>query len=111
MSSQLVPLNVAQNQTFTVQLTVNGAPLTLLLTLVYYAMAGYWSLKVANSLGVTLLASVPLVTGWYPAANVLAQYQYLNIGSAYVLNTGNSPLDYPDQNSLGQFSLLWADNA
>jgi uncharacterized protein DUF6983 len=111
MSSQLVPLSVAQNQTFTVQLTVNGASLTLLLSLTYYTMAGYWSLSVTSVTGVLLVASVPLVTGWYPAANILAQYQYLNIGSAYLLNTGNAPVDYPDQGSLGQFSLLWGDNA
>jgi hypothetical protein len=110
MSSQIVRLNVAQNQTFTVQLTVNGASLTLLLTLTYYTMAGYWSLSISDAVGNLLIASVPLVTGWYPAANLLAQYQYLNIGAAYLLNTGNAPQDYPDQNSLGQFSLLWSDN-
>jgi hypothetical protein len=110
MSSQIVPLIVAQNQTFTVQLTVNGAPLTLLLTLTYLTMAGYWSLAVADATGAPLLASVPLITGWYPAANMLAQYQYLNIGAAYLLNTGNAPQDYPDQNALSQFSLLWGDN-
>ena len=110
MSSQIIPLNVAQNQTFTVQLTVNGSPLTLLLTLAYYSMAGYWSLSVANVNGELLVASVPLITGWYPAANILAQYQYLNIGSAYLLNTGNAPVDYPGQNNLNQFSLLWGDN-
>lgn len=72
MSSQIVRLNVAQNQTFTVQLTVNGASLTLLLTLTYYTMAGYWSLSISDAVGNLLIASVPLVTGWYPAANLLA---------------------------------------
>ena len=110
MSSQIVPLSIAQNQTFTVQLTVNGSSLTLLLTLTYYTMAGYWTLSISSATGVLLVASVPLITGWYPSANLLAQYQYLNIGSAYLLNTGGAAQDYPDQGSLSQFSLLWGDN-
>ena len=109
--AQLVPLAQAPNQSFTVQLTVDGQPLTLVLLLSYSAMAGWWSMRVGNAQGVVLLASVPLVTGYYPAANVLAQYGYLQIGSAYVLNTGSSPDDYPGANDLPNFSLLWGDTA
>jgi hypothetical protein len=110
MSSQIVPLNVAQNQQFSAQLTINGAPLTLLLELSFNSMAGYWELFISNVTGTALIANVPLVTGLYPAANLLAQYQYLQIGSAYLLNTGNAVVDYPSQSNLGQFSLLWGDN-
>ena len=73
-------------------------------------MAGYWQLSVSDVNGNSLVASVPLVTGWYPAANVLAQYEYLQIGNAYLLNTGNAPTDYPGSDNLNQFSLLWGDN-
>ena len=110
MSNQIIPLTSLNNQVFSAQLTVNGQALTLGLVLSYSPMAGYWQLAVSDVNGVQLLASVPLVTGRYPAANLLAQYQYLNIGSAYLLNTGNAPADYPGQNNLGQFSLLWGDN-
>jgi len=110
MSNQIVPLTVAPNQIFTVQLTVNGATLVLNLTLGYSNMAGTWLLGIYNVGSSALIASVPLVTGLYPAANLLAQYQYLNIGSAYLLNTGNAPVDYPGPNDLGLFSLLWGDN-
>jgi len=110
MSAQLVPLVTAPNQTFTVELTVNMQSLTLVLSLGYSEMAGYWQMSISNTNGTLLVASVPLVTGLYPAANVLAQYQYLQIGSAYLLNTGNAPVDYPGPNDLAQFSLLWGDN-
>ena len=110
MSSQIVPLSSAPNQVFFSQLTVNGQSLTLNFTLSYSEMSGYWQLGISDVNGNQLVASVPLVTGWYPAANVLAQYQYLDIGSAYLLNTGNAPTDYPGVNDLGQFSLLWGDN-
>jgi hypothetical protein len=110
MSSQIVPLVTAPNQTFAAELTVNGQALTLVLGLSYSEMSGYWQMSISNTSGTLLVASVPLVTGHYPVANVLAQYQYLQIGSAYLLNTGNAPTDYPGASDLGQFSLLWGDN-
>jgi hypothetical protein len=109
MSSQIVPLTNAQGQTFTVQLTVDGNPLTLIIGLTFNVMSGWWSMSITNASGASLIGAVPLVTGLYPAANLLAQYTYLQIGSAYLLNTGNSQQDYPSQNNLSQFSLLWSD--
>lgn len=109
--AQIVPLTQAPNQTFTVQLIVDGAPLTLNFALTYSAMSGWWQLAVFNAQNAPLIASVPLVTGYYPAANMLAQYGYLQIGSAYLLNTGNSPDDYPGASDLTAFSLLWGDTA
>jgi hypothetical protein len=111
VSSQIVPLQNANNQAFTVQLTVNGAALTLGVTLAYSEMAGYWMLSIFNSAGVLLLSNLPLITGWWPSSNILAQYQYLNIGSLFLLNTGNAFSDFPGQNNLASFSLLWDDNS
>lgn len=111
MSNQIIPLTSNPNQTFTTQLTVDGAALTLQMALAYDEMAGWWNLSVSSSAGAQLLASVPLITGWYPAANLLAQYGYLAIGSAFLLNTGGAATDYPGQGNLAQFSLLWGDTA
>jgi hypothetical protein len=52
-----------------------------------------------------------LITGFYPAANLLQQYGYLAIGSAFILNTGNAESDFPSEANLTQFSLLWGDTA
>lgn len=111
MSAQIVPLTQAPNQTFTVQLTVDGSPLTLSLSLNYSSMSGWWQLQIANAQNTVLISSLPLITGYYPAANMLAQYGYLQIGSAYLLNTGNSMDDYPGFSNLTNFSLLWGDTA
>lgn len=110
MSYQTIPLQSAPNQTFSVQLTVNGSQLTLNLTLGYSNMAGCWQMSISDVNNNLLVASVPLITGLYPAANILMQYQYLNIGSAFVLNTGNTPVDYPTSGGLALFTLLWGDN-
>lgn len=109
MSAQLIPLTQAPNQTFSVQLTVDGNPLTLNFFLSYSVMSGWWQVQVSSAQNVVLIASVPLITGYYPSANLLAQYGYLAIGSAFILNTGNATSDYPSANNLTNFSLLWGD--
>jgi hypothetical protein len=112
MSAQIIPLTASPNQSFAVTLQVDNAPLTLNLNLRWNEMAGYWVLKISDSAGSLILDSLPLLTGWYPAANILAQYGYLKIGSAYILNVGNVASDYPGKTDLGAaFVLLWDDTA
>jgi hypothetical protein len=111
MSAQIIPLTQNPNQTFSVQLTVDGASLTLGFLLSYSVMSGWWQMQVSSAQNVVLIASLPLITGYYPSANILAQYGYLKIGSAYILNTGNANSDYPGSNNLTNFSLLWSDTA
>jgi hypothetical protein len=110
VADQIIPLTPSPNQSFAVTLQVDGAPLTLNLAIRWSEMAGYWVMTIFNSAMDLLLDSIPLITGWYPAANILAQYGYLKIGSAYILNDGNSNSDYPGRSDLGSaFSLLWSD--
>lgn len=110
---QIVPLTPSPNQTFAVNLQVDGAPLTLQLTVSWNEMAGYWVLSISDAAGNLLIDSIPLITGWYPAANLLAQYGYLKIGSAFILNEGSLAFsDYPGRNDLGSgFVLLWGNTA
>jgi hypothetical protein len=108
--SQVIPLTASPNQSFAVTLQVDGKPLTLNLVISWSAMAGYWTMSISDVNDVLLLDSIPLITGWYPAANILCQYEYLQIGSAFILNDGNSESDYPGSTDLGTaFSLLWDD--
>lgn len=110
MSSQVVPLSSQPQQLFKVQLQVDGNPLTLILEINWSYMAGYWTITISDAGNNLLLDSIPLITGWYPAANILGQWQYLNIGSAYILNLGNSTSDYPGIDDLGtNWALLWGD--
>jgi hypothetical protein len=110
MSDQIVPLTTSPLQTFEIPLSVGTQTVRLNLTIRYNEMAGYWAMDVANQFGIAMLTSVPLITGTWPAANILGQFQYLNIGSAFVINVGNNPNDYPDQTSLGNdFILIWSD--
>lgn len=111
--SQIIPLTSSPNQSLSVNLQVDGAPLTLELQLNWNEMAGYWMLAISDAAGKLLVDSLPLLTGWYPAANVLAQFGYLKIGSLFILNEGTSSFeDYPLRNDLGSnFVMLWGDTA
>lgn len=110
MSDQIIPLTSSPNQSFTATLQVDGAALTIGFAIRWSEMAGYWVMSIFNSAGELLLDSIPLITGWYPGGNILSQYAYLNIGSAFILNEGMSGSDFPGRSDLGtNFVLLWGD--
>lgn len=109
---QIVPLTASPNQNFKATLQVDGAALTLEFTINWSEMAGYWVMSISDSQGSLLLDSLPLITGWYPGANLLSQYGYLKIGSAFIINEGVTDADYPTRDNLGSgFVLLWGDTA
>ena len=110
--SQIIPVTSSPQQTFSTTLQVDGAALTLNLSIRWNAMAGYWVMSISDANDNLLLDSIPLITGWYPGGNILAQYNYLKIGSAFIINNGTSASDYPGQSDLGtNFSLLWDNTA
>lgn len=110
--AQIIPLDTSPQQTLAVALNVDGNVLRLTLDISYSEMAGYWCMTVYNAAGTMLLSSVPMVTGSWPAANILAQYAYLAIGSAFIINLGQVADDYPGVDELGSdFVLLWDDTA
>ena len=48
MGLQVIPLTNSPGQSFTVQLMIDGAPLSLNITLTYNEMAGYWILSISD---------------------------------------------------------------
>jgi hypothetical protein len=111
MSLQLINTTNAPNQTLQVSLNVNNAILKLNITLRFNEMAQYWVLGILDQNNNMLVDSIPLLTGTWPAANILQQCQYLGIGSAYIINLGTAVADYPGVNDLGSnFLLIWGDN-
>ena len=107
--AQLLLLNTAPNQALSATLTIDGAQLQFQLTLSYNP-TGFWVMGIADRYGNVILLGVPLLTGVWPAANILAPYAYLNIGSAFVISLSGAATDYPNNTNLGsQFTLLWDD--
>lgn len=70
-------------------------------------------MTVTDQYGNTLIDALPLLCATSaPAANILRQYQYLNIGSAFVIaESASQSMDIPQFEQLGMdFFLLWSDN-
>lgn len=99
------------NQTLTTSLNVDGVVTDYQLTLRYNEVAGYWVMSVSDAAGNLILDSIPLVTGNAPAGNILGQFAYLGIGSAYIINAGGVKFpEYPNNIDLGSdFVLIWGD--
>ena len=107
---QIIPLE-NQNQILEVPLSVDGGRITLRFEIMFNRIAGYWTMNVIDvNSGVILLSSIPLLTGSIGASNILGQYRYLGIGSAYLVKVGNVIEDYPGELDLGtNFLLIWGD--
>lgn len=107
----LIPLTTDPDQSFTMTLPIDGKNLTFDLRLRYNTEAKFWLLSITDSVTETLLLdSIPLVTGDYPAANILSQYKYLNIGSIVIVPNGSSATGDPDDTNLGtEYYMAWGD--
>ncbi|HXR75139.1 MAG TPA: hypothetical protein VN737_04130 [Bryobacteraceae bacterium] len=109
--AQTIPLTSAPNQALRVALNINGATVTLNLEISYNSSGGFWVMSVADQNGQPLLSCVPLLTGIWPAANILGPYDYMQIGSAFLINQNGAATDFPDDTNLGSgFILLWDNN-
>jgi hypothetical protein len=107
MSLQVIPVNSAPGQTFNVSVSINGAVYSFFVLLVFNEVAMYWVMSISDANQNLIVAGVPLVTG----LNVLRQFQYLGIGSIYVINATGVDIDFPNSSDLGSdFLLCWADN-
>lgn len=111
MATKILPLTSDPNQNFTCTLPIDSKNLTLRFNFRWNVDGKYWWMAVSNpNTGHSLLDGVPLLTGEYPAANILEQYKYLGIGSAFLIKTGQLDMDNPDDTNLGtDFVLVWSD--
>lgn len=100
MASQIyeIPLT-AEPQRFDVIL--NGVEYYFVLT--WCKPQQYWLIEIQDRLGKRLVGGIPLITG----ADLLAQYQYLGIGGALIVQTDTDALAVPTYTNLGQTARLY----
>ena len=111
MASQIVPLANSPDQSIQVILAVNNNTLTMNLRVYFNTYQGCWMMDIADQFGAPLISSIPVVTGVWPAGNILSAWDYMQIGAAYLVNQNGSTADIPNASSLGSdFVLLWDDN-
>lgn len=103
----IIPLTTSPNQKFTSTIPVDGKKIKFNFFLRFNTEAEYWVLDIFNSKNDSLIVSVNLVCG----ANLLEQYSYLNIGSAYIAKIDSTlDSDRPNEFNLGtNFQLIWSD--
>ncbi len=103
----IIPLTTDPNQTFSSTIPIDNKKITLYFFLRYNTEAKYWIMDVSDSKRNKILDSMPLICG----GNLLEQYSYLNIGSAYIVKVDKTLLsDRPDEYNLGtDFVLVWSD--
>ena len=110
MSYYEIPLTTAAFSQTTFKLTLSGdRNINILLKLSYYDSYSLWVADIVdNATGTELITALPLV----PGINLLGQYSYLNIGSAYVVAVEPTTLQQPDNETLGStWLLLWGDES
>lgn len=107
----VIPLTADPNQTFRCVIPIDGDNKALRFFLSYNAVAKYWNMRISDDNNNTIVDSIPIITGEYPAANILEPYSYLNIGSATVVPVGSMPPEkVPDDANLGtEFFLVWGN--
>lgn len=110
---QIISLTNLPNQSLPVSLIVDGKTLNLNLGIRFNRMAQYWVMTINDQYGNLILDSIPMITGAYPAGNLLSQFRYLAIGSAYILNVNGGTADYPGSTDFGPnptFQMLWSSS-
>ena len=111
MADQIIPLDSSPNQTMGITVSINGENRRFNLKVRYNDVANYWVLTIMDAATLEILIdSFPLLTANYPSANLLESFQYMNIGSLYLLNAGNVSDDPSDADLGTNFILLWSDN-
>lgn len=107
MGYSKIPLTTAPNQEFICTIPVDNKNITLKLGLRFNSVANYWVMSISDpKTNKFILDGIPLLTG----GDLLEQYRYLGLGSAFILNRGDSSMDSPDSTSLGSnFVLVWGD--
>jgi len=106
MNYYQVPLTNDPNQSFVCTIPLKGKNITLRFKVRYNTIGDFWWITISDKENNILIDSLPLLAG----GNILGQHKHLDIGSAFIINTGDSTVDSPSQDNLGtSFQLIWGD--
>lgn len=105
----IVPITNQPNQDLTVTIPQAASNIILRLFLYWNRIAGYWQMSVTNVITNTkIIESLPMITGDIPFPNLLQQFEYLEIGKAYIVPLSSRAPNYPGENDWGtNFTLFW----
>ena len=102
----LIPITNAPNQSLRVTLPINGGTTTLNLQISFNEVGLWWVMAIYDQSFNPLLSDIPLLTGYWPAANILGPWEYMLIGGATVINNSGGASDWPGANGWGHLHRL-----
>ncbi len=98
-----INLTANPNQTFKTTIPGDIRNLSFILTQSYNAQAGYWVLGIYDVSKNPIILNVPMLCGY----DLLGQFQYMNIGSIYIVNVGDHTQLNPNDMNITNFVLVW----
>jgi len=106
-----VPINNLPNQVFSMAFPNASNNVQLGFNLVWNRVASYWMMNIKNvDLNQSLISNLPLLSTNKYAQDLLAAYQYLNIGSAFVVPNASATTENPGLNDWERnFVMYWAN--
>jgi hypothetical protein len=108
-----IPISNQPNQSFEITLPQTGANLTLGFFVYWNRISGYWQMNITDVASDTeLLTALPLLRGQGFYQNLLAQWDYLNIGQLFIIPLSSAVNDSPGLDDWDtNFTLVWGPNA
>ena len=101
----IVPMQALPNHSFGCVVPIDGGNTSLRFRLMYNELAGYWVVNISRN-GETLLAGLPMV----PAQDILEQFKYLEIGSAWIVPRSRVAEEWPSYGTLSSdWYVVWGD--
>lgn len=106
-----IPLNNQPNQSFNVSIPLAIKNIVLSFFAKFNTISGYWEIDISNgATGEQLIFGLPLLSGLYPAANLIEAFGHLDIGAAYVTPLHDDAPAIPGENSWGvDYVFVWDD--
>ena len=105
----MIPLTTDPNNRFRCVVPVDGENLFLEFFARYNPIAEYWMMDISDDYGNCLASCIPLITGQYPVANLLEQYNFLGIGAAVMVPVGMAKGEPAADNLGSEFVMVWSD--
>lgn len=109
MALYTIPLNSQPNQSFRITIPQGETNLALEMYVYWNEIAQYWQLNLRDLITDTqLIYGLPLLFSNTPAENILGQFQYWGIGSAYLIPISENLDGEPTSDQLGtDYVLIW----
>lgn len=102
----IIPITTAPNNSFSCKIPVDSKNIMIYFFARFNEVAGYWLVSLSDGKNTDYIRNLPVL----PSDNILEQYSYLGVGSAYILKSASVIEEWPTSSTLGtDWVLVWSD--